>query len=75
MSICNLIERFKIKIRTFSHPADINWLYVKRETDDFVCKKILLNLASIAVLLFLTTPAVRILLIRLFFKLCLEMSQ
>lgn len=50
--------RFKIHIRTFVNPTDVNWQYIVHEKDEFMCKKILLNLASIAVLVFLTTPTV-----------------
>lgn len=50
--------RFKIHVKTFVNPTDINWQYVVHEKDEFMCKKILLNVASIAVLVFLTTPTV-----------------
>jgi hypothetical protein len=36
----------------------VNWQHIVGERDEFVCKRVLLNLASIAVLVFLTTPTV-----------------
>lgn len=49
---------FKIKIHTFCNPIDINWVNMKATKETFACKKFLLTLASIAVLIFLTTPTV-----------------
>lgn len=49
---------FKIHVRAFLNPLDINWMYINGEQDEFACKRILLNVAMIAVLVFLTTPTV-----------------
>ena len=50
--------RIKMHIRTFLSPLDVNWEYIVAQKKEFTGKKFLLNLASIAVLIFLTTPAV-----------------